>query len=95
MGPLETPLYAGIPLEPMVRALVSVGRLCFDQGDLHLTLGPSPGPSRRPADPCAWKAGSREDRAKGGPGKIQGIGQSAGNLGPRPEGPWAQGRGLL
>ena len=41
MGPLETPLYAGIPLEPMVRALVSVGRLCFDQGDLHLTLGPS------------------------------------------------------
>jgi len=62
---------------------------------LHLTLGPSPGPSRRSADPCAWKAGSREDRAKGGPGKIQGIGQSAGNLGPRPEGPWAQGRGLL
>jgi hypothetical protein len=50
---------------------------------LHLTLGPSPGPSRRSADPCAWKAGSREDRAKGGPGKIQGIGQSAGNLGPR------------
>jgi hypothetical protein len=53
MGPPKTPLYAGILLEPLVRALVSVGRACFDQGDLHLTLDPSPRLSRRPADPCA------------------------------------------
>lgn len=53
MGPPKTPLYAGILLEPLVRALVSVGRACFDQGDLHLTLDPSPRLSRRSADPCA------------------------------------------
>jgi len=89
-GPSGNPIICGDPLRAFGPSL-------------HLTLGPSPGPSRRPADPCAWKAssssvsrrrgggGGREDRAKGWPGKIQGIGQSAGNLGPRPESPWAQG----
>ena len=85
-GPSENPTICGDPLRAFGPSLG------LRRPSLLRPRRPAPNPRSFPKPKAALglegsvglkgQGGGREDRAKGGPGKNQGIGQSAGNLGP-------------